>query len=73
MCERALQEKDAKVNIIIDFILNLTTYTELYPGHKPTNLMIDSRKKEQFDRIKANKDSLTLKLEIFRTQPMLQA
>ena len=45
MCERALQDKDAKVNIVLDFLLNLTTLTTLYLGHKPTNVMIDSRTK----------------------------
>ena len=43
MCERALQHKDAYVNILVDFILSLTTLTPLYSGHKPTNAMIDSR------------------------------
>ena len=33
MCERALQHKDAYVNILVDFILSLTTLTPLYSGH----------------------------------------
>ena len=72
MCERALQDKEAKVNILLDFLLNLTTMTALYLGHKPTNVMIDSRTKPQFDKIKANKDNRTLKFHIFNTQPLLQ-
>ena len=43
MCEKALQQKDAYVNILLDFLLNLTTLTPLFFGHKPTSAMIDSR------------------------------
>ena len=66
-----MQDKEAKVNIVLDFVLNLVTLTDLYPGRKPMNLMIDSRTKEQFDKIKANKDSRTLKLDIFNTSPLI--
>ena len=66
-----MQDKEAKVNIVLDFVLNLVTLTDLYPGLKPMNLMIDSRTKEQFDKIKANKDSRTLKLDIFNTSPLI--
>ena len=50
MCAKALYEKEANVNIVLDFVLNLTTITDLYPGHKPIDVMIDSRSKEKFDR-----------------------
>ena len=43
MCQRALMNKDAHVSILIDFLLDLTTLTPLYLGHKPTTAMIDSR------------------------------
>ena len=72
MCARALQEKEAKVNIVLDFLLNLSTLTVLYAGHQPTGAMIDSRTKAQFDKIKANKDNKTLKLDIFNTLPLVQ-
>ena len=38
------------MNIVLDFVLNLTTTTMLYLGHKPTNVMIESRTKKQFDK-----------------------
>ena len=72
MCERALQQKDANVNIILDFVTDLTYLTPLFLGHKPTSVMIDSHSPEQFEKIKANKDSLTFSLNIYKTTPMLQ-
>ena len=60
------------MNIVLDFLLNLSTLTALYSGHKPTNVMIDSRTKPQFDKIKANKDNQTLKFGIFNSLPLLQ-
>ena len=71
MCERALQQKDANVNILLDFVTDLTFLTPLFLGHKPTSVMTDSRSPEQFDKIKANKDSLTFSLNIYKTTPML--
>ena len=71
MSERALQQKDANVNILLDFVIDLTTLTPLFFGQKPTSVMIDIRSPEQFDRIKANKDSLTFSLNIYKTSPML--
>ena len=72
MCEKALQHKDAYVNILLDFMLNMTTLTPLFSGHKPTTAMIDARAVQQFENIKANKDKSTLKLDIYSTLPMLQ-
>ena len=71
MCEKALQHKDAYVNILVDFMLNLTTLTPLFSGHKPSTAMIDSRTLQQFENIKANKHGNTLKLDIYQTMPML--
>ena len=71
MCEKALLHKHAHVNILLDFILKMTTLTPLYSGHKPTKAMIDSRTPKIFENIKANKDKNTLKLDIYSTQPML--
>ena len=67
MCERALQQKDANVNILLDFVTDLTSLTPLFLGHKPTSVMIDKRSPEQLDKIKANKDSLTFSLNIYKT------
>jgi hypothetical protein len=72
MCERALQHKDAYVNILVDFMLDMTTLTPLFFGHKPTTAMIDTRTPQQLEHIKANKDKKTLKLDIYSTMPMLQ-
>ena len=72
MCERALQHKDAYVNILVDFMLDMTTLTPLFFGHKPTTAMIDTRTPKQLENIKANKDKKTLKLDIYSTMPMLQ-
>ena len=52
--------KDANVNIVKNFLLELTALTPLYDGHKPTGMMIDIRTKKHFDNIKANKDKNTL-------------
>ena len=71
MCERALQEKEASVNIILDFVLSLTNITLLFPGHKPINVMVDSRTKEQFDKIKSKRDKPTLKFDIANRLPIL--
>ena len=59
------------VNILVEFMLDMTTLIPLYIGHKPTTAMIDSRTLQQFDNIKANKDRNTLKLDIYSTMPML--
>ena len=68
MCAAALQHKNANVNIILDFVHDMTSLTPLFLGHKPTsNLMIDPRSPLQFEKIKANKDSLTFNLNIHKT------
>ena len=72
MCERALQHKDAYVNILVDFMLDMTTLTPLFFGHKPSTAMIDTRSPQQLENIKANKDKNTFKLDIYSTMPMLQ-
>ena len=43
MCEMALQMKEANVNILQDFLLELTALNPLYDGHKATTKMIDIR------------------------------
>ena len=68
MCEAALQHKDANVNIILDFVHDMTSLTPLFLGHTPTsNLMIDPRSSLKFEKIKANKDSLTFNFSIHKT------
>ena len=46
--------------------------TPLYPGHKPPSVMVDSRSKRLFDKIKANKDKSTLIFDIYETLPVLE-
>ena len=68
MCEAALQHKNANVNLILDFVHDMISLTPLFLGHKPTSkLMIDARSPLQFEKIKANKDSLTFNLNINKT------
>ena len=55
------------MNMIPDFVLDLTELTPLYAGHMPNSAMIDIRSPEQFSKIKANKDSLTFSLNIYKT------
>ena len=71
MCQKALLHKDANVNIILDFILDLTTTIPLFVGHKPTSSMIDTRTQKHFEKFKALKDKNTLKLDIYSTLPLL--
>ena len=71
MCERALQQSDAKVNKSLDFVVDKRPLTSLFSGHKPMSVMIDDRTKKQFAAIVANKDQLTLRLAIFKTHPVL--
>ena len=54
MCEKALQQKDAKVHIILDYMLELYPITPLYQGQKNIPIMLDNRNKEQFQNIKEN-------------------
>ena len=60
MCERALQNKNANVNIIHDFLLETTSLTPLFPNQKPKSIMLDNRTKNQFSSIKRNYDSYEL-------------
>ena len=71
MCEMALQDKEANVNILQNFLLALTALDPLYDGQKATSLMIDIRTKKHFENIKANKDKNTLKFDIYSTRPIL--
>ena len=72
MYERAMQQSDAKVNKSVDFVVDKCPPTSLFDGHKPVNVMIDTRTKKQFAATVANKDQLTLKLTIFKTHPALE-
>ena len=45
--------------------------TCLYPGHKPLSVMLDERDNASFEKVKANKDRPTLKVEIFKTFPVI--
>ena len=72
MIKRALNQKDAKVNKSLDFIIDKFKLRPLYPGHKPLSVMIDSRSKWLFDKIKANKDKSTLLVDIYETLPVLE-
>ena len=72
MFERALNLKDAKVNKSLDFMIDKLKLLPLHPGHKPSSVMIDSRSKRLFDKIKANKDKSTLLVDIYETLPVLE-
>ena len=72
MCERALQQSDAKVNKSLDFMVDKVSLIPLFKGHKPICATIDSRAKKQFLTIMANKDQLTLNFAIFKTHPVLE-
>ena len=72
MCERALQQSDAKVNKSLDFMVDKVSLFPLFKGHKPLCAIIDTRTKKQFLAIMANKDQLTLNFAIFRTHPVLE-
>ena len=68
MCEAALLHKHANVNLVLDFVHDMTSLIPLFLGHKPkSKLMIDPRSRLQFEKIKANKDSLTFNLNIHKT------
>ena len=71
MCERALQQSDAKVNKSLDFMVDKVALFPLFKGHKPFCATIDTRTKKQFLTIMSNKDQLTLKFAIFKTHPVL--
>jgi hypothetical protein len=43
MCERAMQQGDAKVNKSLDFIVDKCELFPLFSGHKPLSTMIDAR------------------------------
>ena len=47
-----------------------TGLTYLFPGHKPTSVMVDSRSKQDIADVRANKDKDSLKLEIFTDPPV---
>jgi hypothetical protein len=72
MSDRALQQKDAKVNKSLDFVSDKTPLVCLFDGHKPSSVMVDTRDELLFDKIVANKDRSTLKIEVFETFPVLE-
>ena len=53
-------------------MLDKCSLTSLFPGHDPLSVMIDSRSKKNFAKILANKEQVTLNLEIFKTFPVLE-
>ena len=65
LLKMALSQKDANVNIMVNFLSSLTTIDPLIPGQIPSLLMIDNRTPEQFKSIKDNKDRKSLKFDIF--------
>ena len=72
MCKRALQNKNMNVNIIHDFLLEMTSITPLFPSQKPKFIMLDNCTKNQFSSIKKNYDSYELNFQIFPRLPNLQ-
>ena len=67
-----MQQSDAKVNKSVDFVVDKCALSSLFDGHKPVNVMIDTRTKKQFEAIVANKDQMTLEFSIFKTHPVLE-
>ena len=70
MSERALQQKDVKVNLTVDFLNDKTSLHYLFPGHKPSSVMIDARTEQNFADIKTCKDAKTLKTDYFTNPPI---
>ena len=54
ICEKALQQKDANVHKVIDFLLELTSPTLLVLGQKHDSIMINKRTEAQFQNLKTN-------------------
>ena len=54
MCHKAMEQSDSLVIDSLEFVSDKLTQTSLYAGHKPSSVMIDSRTKEQFAKIKVN-------------------
>ena len=69
ICAKALQQKDANVYRVIDFVLELTNPTLLFLGQKHNHIMIDKRTESQFYNLKKNFDDPLLVHEIFKLRP----
>ena len=54
ICEKAMQQKDANVHRVDDFLLELTSPTPLFLGQKPDNTMIEKRNEDTFSKLKTN-------------------
>ena len=54
ICEKALQQKDANVHKVIDFLLELTSPNLLVLGQKHDSIMINKRTEVQFQNLKTN-------------------
>ena len=70
LLKMALSQKDANVNIMVNFLNSLTTIDPLIPGQIPPPLMIDNRIPKQFKSIIDNKDRKALKFDIFQNAPV---
>ena len=72
ICEKAMQQKDANVHRVDEFLLELTPPTPLFLGQKPDNLMIEKRTKDTFYKLKTNYNDPSLVLQIFNERPKVQ-
>ena len=46
-------------------MLDKTSPNSLYNGHMPISVMLDTRTRKCFEKIKANKNNLTLKIDLY--------
>ena len=60
------------MNKSFEFLVGKTAHTTLFSGHKPSSVMIESRSRKQFAKIKNNRDVSALTVEIFKTFPVLE-
>ena len=60
------------MNKSFEYLVGKTAHTTLFEGHKPISVMIESRNRKQFAKIKKNRDVSALTVEIFKNFPALE-
>ena len=58
------------MNLTVDYLTDKTDLTYLFPGHKPTSVMLDSRSKQDIADVIANKDKDSFKTDFFTETPV---
>ena len=56
-----------------DFLLGLTSFTPLFLGQKPDNVMIEKRDEDMLHKLKSNFNDPSLVFKIFNERPKVQA